>query len=184
MNHIESAKPKKLYDINVLRTLSIIGVVFFHAYGMMYATHFQSVADMYRQTYSTCLEVLLGFRMPVLIFSSGFLYSYLLGRGKYKDTSRYVYHKFKRLIIPYFVFATIYSLMFMHNLDIATIIKGNLAHLWFITMLFWCFCAIRLFSFGTADNQQPTIVIRMRSSCCIVPSHVLSLGTSNIHGDT
>ena len=145
---------KKLFDIDILRTLSIIGVVFFHAYQMMYANHFQSIANVYRTTYFNFLEILSSFRMPLLIFSSGFLYSYLLGRGKYKDTPRYVYHKFKRLIIPYFVFATIYSLVFMHDLDIATIIKGNLAHLWFITMLFWCFCAIRLFSFGTTNNQQ------------------------------
>ena len=42
-----------LQDISVLRSLSIIAVVFFHVYGMMFANHFPATKELYHSIYFT-----------------------------------------------------------------------------------------------------------------------------------
>jgi fucose 4-O-acetylase-like acetyltransferase len=84
-----------------------------------------------------------GFRMPLFIFISGYLFSYLLNeRGKYASVFDFIKKKFCRLIIPYFIFAW---LMGLTNKDLTTEnLFDGYAHLWFIFMLFWSFVLARL----------------------------------------
>lgn len=150
---------KKLYDVVVLRSLATVMVVAFHAYGMMYWQEggFGSaeMADRYKDLYYDINQFVLNFRMPLFVFISGFLFSYLeRERGKYPTFTGLLSNKFKRLIIPHIVFATIFMLSKGEGLNIKTIISGWYAHLWFITTLFWCFICTRLSTLTPYSNTR------------------------------
>ena len=137
---------KKLYDVVVLRSLAIIMVVAFHAYGMMYWGHFPNMTNEYKEIYYNINQYVVNFRMPLFIFISGYLFSFLeREKNKYPTFLALFQNKFKRLIIPYLIFATIYMLTTGMGFDLKVLISGSCGHLWFITMLFWCFMCARLF---------------------------------------
>ena len=137
---------KKLYDVVVLRSLAIIMVVAFHAYGMMYWGHFPDMTDEYKEIYYNINQYVVNFRMPLFIFISGYLFSFLEHeKNKYPTFLALFQNKFKRLIIPYLIFATIYMITTGMGFDLKVLISGSCGHLWFITMLFWCFMCARLF---------------------------------------
>ena len=150
---------RKLYDVVIIRSFAIIMVVFFHAYGMMYWGHFPNSQDVYEGLYYGINQYVLNFRMPLFIFISGYLFSYLeRERGKYPTLRSLVNNKFQRLIIPYFVFATLYMLS-NHCFDVKELLLGGCAHLWFITMLFWCFVIVRLVSKILHNDRLSTNLI-------------------------
>ena len=64
-----------LSDIVFLRAISIVFVVAFHAYGMMYAAaHFPALKDTYYQMYFTLNQcVFINIAMPMFVFVSGYL---------------------------------------------------------------------------------------------------------------
>lgn len=138
----------KLYDVVLIRSLAIILVVFFHSYEMMYApVHFPDMTDVYRDMYYNVNSIILRFRMPLFVFISGYLFSYLeKSKGKYATFKSLIKNKFCRLIIPFFIFAIIYMLT-TNSFDISSLISGDCAHLWFIAMLFWCFIITRILRF-------------------------------------
>lgn len=144
----------KLYDVVIIRSFAIILVVAFHAYGMMHAeAHFPCVKTIYYDYYYNVNDLALKFRMPLFVFISGYLFSYLeKAKGKYPTFKDLFNNKFKRLIIPYFVFAVVYMLT-TNSFSLELLFAGGTAHLWFITMLFWCFIFTRLLSFVPYNNH-------------------------------
>lgn len=140
-------KTDKLYDVVVIRSLAILLVVAFHAYGLMMTDAIFQNAQVYRDMYSNLNNIVLAFRMPLFIFISGYLFSHLENdRGKYATFRGLVSNKFKRLIIPYFVFVTL-MMLGMNDFHVSTYWQMNYYHLWFIPMLFWCFVFCRVQSF-------------------------------------
>lgn len=142
------SKGERLNDVVVIRSLAIVMVVAFHAYDMLFAeAHFPDVNQMYRGMYYTVNNVILQFRMPLYIFISGYLFSHLENdRGKYATFRGLLANKFKRLIIPFYVFATVFMLS-INNFSASPYYTWDYLHLWFITMLFLCFIFTRLLSF-------------------------------------
>lgn len=130
---------KRLYDISILRSFCIIIVVFFHCYGMMYAGHFPEMVSIYERLYfipNQC--VFINIAMPMFIFVSGYLFQYLLMKGKYQTWSGLLKKKGLRILLPYFVF----GLLFMATTSDWhpwNLLKGGYWHLWFLPMLFWSF---------------------------------------------
>lgn len=130
----------RLDYISILRTICILVVVFFHCYGMMYTeAHFPETVSVYKQWYFTLNQcVFINIAMPMFVFISGYLFEYLLQKGKYPTWSNLLQKKGVRILLPYFMF----GLFFMattndwHPLQLFT---GNYWHLWFLPMLFWCF---------------------------------------------
>lgn len=139
---------RKLYDVVIIRSLAIVMVVAYHAYGLMYWGYFPDMTQRYTELYYGINQFALNFRMPLFIFISGYLFSYLEGeRGKYGTLVALVKNKLHRLMIPYFVFSLFYMLT-TKSFSIVRLLNGDFSHLWFITMLFWCFVTtglIRLF---------------------------------------
>ncbi|WP_455587188.1 acyltransferase family protein [Bacteroides sp.] len=135
-----STSKGKLQDVVILRSFAIIFVVAFHAYGMMYASsHFPETQTIYHKLYYNINQLIFKFRMPLFIFISGYLYSHLiLDRGKYPTFTELIKNKFKRLIIPYWIF-TFLIMISTNSFNITKFTSGSYSHLWFITMLFWCF---------------------------------------------
>ena len=70
----------KLTYISILRSLSILVVVFFHVYQYMYVpAHFPETVQMYHDTYfwfNQCVGI--NIAMPMFTLIAGFLFSYLL----------------------------------------------------------------------------------------------------------
>ena len=136
---------KKLYDVVVLRSFAIVMVVAYHAYGLICWGLFPEMTENFKDLYYNVNEYVVNFRMPLFVLISGYLFSYLeRERGKYPTFGALFKNKFKRLIVPYFVFAIFYMLTIEGGFDLKDLMSGDCAHLWFVTMLFWCFIFTRL----------------------------------------
>lgn len=164
---------KKLYDVVVLRSLAIIMVVAFHAYGIMYWGGFPDMTETYKDLYYKFNQYVVNFRMPLFIFISGYLFSFLeREKGKYPTFLELLKNKFKRLIIPYFIFATIYMLTITLTLNIKTLISGDYQSFWFITMLFWCFICTRLLRLVPLGNKIHSQIVVLTISFIVLFVHI------------
>lgn len=101
--------------------------------------HFPEIVSIYQDLYympNQC--ILVNIAMPMFIFISGYLFEFLLQRGKYPTWGNLVKKKCMRLLLPYLIF----SLFFMcitNNWNFSLLYAGVYGHLWFLPMLFWCF---------------------------------------------
>ena len=137
---MEKARTNRLTDVVFIRCFSILVVVAFHAYGMMLAKgHFPNLYLKYESLYERYVSMgVINYAMPLFIFISGYLFSYLLGLHKYKVFTTFVWNKFKRLIIPFWLFCIM--MMLTNNcFNIWNLLNGTFLHLWYLPMLFWCF---------------------------------------------
>lgn len=130
---------KRLDDISILRVLCILVVVFFHCYGMMYAEHFPDTVSVYESLYyipNQCIFI--NIAMPMFVFVSGYLFEYLLLRGKYPTWGNLLQKKGIRILLPYFVFG-LFFMATTGNWHPLRLLYGTYWHLWFLPMLFWNF---------------------------------------------
>jgi fucose 4-O-acetylase-like acetyltransferase len=128
---------KRLYDVELIRSLAIIFVVTYHCFApyFIFPVFNVPINDSLRFIF---LE-LSSFRMPLFVFLSGYLFSYLyIMKNKYQDSQDFVIKKFKRLIIPYVIF----YILFHFTANSIGNHKPE-GHLWFIRMLFMEFIFIR-----------------------------------------
>lgn len=127
-------------SLSVIKSVSIMVVVAFHAYGMMYANHFPAVSEAYREMYFDLNQyVLIDIAMVAFTFCSGFLFKYLLTINKYSTWRKLLSKKAVRILLPYFVFSLLFQIT-TNSFDLMAIIRGNgFQHLWYLPMLFWCF---------------------------------------------
>lgn len=133
----------RLSEPDVIRAVTAVIVVLFHAYGMMYTpAHFPDTVEIYREKYYWFNSICLWFHMPLFIFISGGVYGYLYHvKGKYRDTLPFIWNKMKRLLIPYVIFSVIFMVT-TNGWSWSGLFSGTYSHLWFLTMLFWCFVGI------------------------------------------
>lgn len=131
----------KLTYISILRSLSILVVVFFHVYHYMYVpAHFPETVQMYHDTYfwfNQCVGI--NIAMPMFTLIAGFLFSYLYDKGKYQEFVPLIKKKAMRLLLPFFVF----GILMMATTGVPfrpwELYTGGFAHLWYLSFLFWCF---------------------------------------------
>lgn len=135
-------KKERLNDIVILRSVSILLVVFVHSF---YIYNYGVLSDINTPFLQierfVNLDILNKFRMPMFIFISGFLFSFLhYKKHKYPRFVDLFKNKFKRLIIPYWVFFPITALCLgkLYQLSVYDFLYP-MGHLWFLLMLFWCF---------------------------------------------
>lgn len=97
-----SVRKQRLDNLSIIRGISIIVVVAFHAYGMMYVHFDDATNQMYSQIYEKFNQsVLICIAMPMFVFVSGFLFSYLLSLGKYNTWKELVRKKVYRILLPF-----------------------------------------------------------------------------------
>lgn len=130
----------RLEYISILRSLSVLGVVFFHVYGYTFAEHFPDTRALYESTYYWLFQcVVINIAMPLFTFIAGYLFEYLFfEKGKYQAFLPFVNKKIKRLWIPYFVFGII-MMATTSNFHPLRLLQGGFWHLWYLPNLFWCF---------------------------------------------
>ena len=171
INTQEIIKAERLDDIDILRAFSIIVVVFFHCYGMMYAEgHFPNSMSVYENRYFTINQsALINVAMPMFTYVSGYLFQYLLMKGKYQTWGGLLKKKGLRILLPYLVFGAFFMVT-TGNWHPLQLLNGDYWHLWFLPMLFWCFiigysiCRIKL------NKCAELILLLLSFSGTLVPS--------------
>ena len=131
----------KLTYISILRSLSILVVVFFHVYQYMYVPrHFPETVQMYHDAYfwfNQCVGI--NIAMPMFTLIAGFLFSYFYDKGKYQEFVPLIKKKAMRLLLPFFVFGILMMATTGVPFKPWELYTGGFAHLWYLSFLFWCF---------------------------------------------
>lgn len=139
-------KKERLQSISIIRAISITFVVAFHAYGMMYASHFPATKELYRSIYFPINQFyFINIAMPMFVFVSAYLFAFLTAKNKYPTFSYLIKNKIKRILLPYFCFGMI-MMASTNNFHPLELLSGGFWHLWFLPMIFWCFLITYLLS--------------------------------------
>lgn len=133
----------KINNLNILRLFAITLVVLRHSFAPF--TKSWDISKLYQYSESADIlgQYIATISMPLFVFISGLLYSYLRN-----DLNKYPTHKIlfrkktKRLIRPYLFLAPLYIYLFSDANSFSTIMinlwKGT-GHLWFLLMIFTVF---------------------------------------------
>jgi fucose 4-O-acetylase-like acetyltransferase len=133
----------RFLDIQILRAIAILSIVFGHSL----AIHTSAWSFIYK------IQPFIPFKIIGFLFSSYFLWLFVIMSGflyasqtekKIVNFKYFVINKFKRLLIPYFVWGVIYFLIFNNIsnysiLELMLQLSKGIGHLWFLLMLFWVF---------------------------------------------
>lgn len=85
--------------------------------------------------------------MPMFVFASGYLFSYLKNRcQKYSDGKEFLLKKVKRLLIPFLLWVVVVDLVLFGWIDPSHFLYPP-CHLWFLVMLIECFLVIFIIRF-------------------------------------
>lgn len=128
-------------NISLLRIIAICAIVFAHSYDYygLWESFFPGTEHIdYERERSFMCETAL----DIFVLISGYLYAANLFKGKYQQTLPFLRDKVYRLVIPYFVWGIIMTLLFPDWMTILNFFSGC-HHLWFLLMLFGCFVLIR-----------------------------------------
>lgn len=162
----------RLLEVNYLRAYAIITIVIWHCFvcpltsvwGILEPT--QTTGIIYKVSRLFMPDA----NMPLFTLVSGYLFSYLyhLKTDKYQSLKNFFKTKFERLVIPFLVFGSIYSLI-MPGKSLSQLLEGEGSHLWYCMMLFWCFmirwCVLKI------NNKIVSVFIIILSVGSIVYSH-------------
>ncbi|WP_282180466.1 acyltransferase family protein [Maribacter stanieri] len=118
--------------------------------------------------------------MPLYIFISGLLFSFLRNKlDKYPTMRILIKKKTKRLLIPYIVFAPLYILTFLTFDNVKEFIfhfwKGA-GHLWFLTMIFFTFLVFYLLEEKFKNNFKLGFILVLLFFCFFPFYFYLRLG--------
>ena len=132
-----------------LRVFALCMVVLRHSFAPF--TGAWGLFSSFKQNYFVVVlgEYVSSISMPLYVFISGVLFSYLRNKlNKYQTLDVLIQKKTKRLLVPYIIFAPLYIIFFMTYDNISDFIfyfwKGA-GHLWFLTMIFVVFIVFYLF---------------------------------------
>lgn len=137
---------KLLYEISIIRPLIIFLLVVYHALCVFTKGWVAPEGVPANSVYWWLGHLISGFRIETIAFVGGYVFSYqCIELSKRNSFGSFVWKKFKRLIIPCFVFGVLYYLLFRFNPEKFSWnvafwkVANGIEHLWFLPMLFWCF---------------------------------------------
>lgn len=144
-------------DLTTLRALAILLVVLRHCFAPYMKTW--PVSEYY--TYELFTDIMGKYistiSMPLFVFISGFLFSYLRNKlKKYPTFQILLSKKIARLLRPYIILAPIYILIFVdinYILDFINPLWKGAGHLWFLLMIFLVF--ILFYPLATYFKKKP-----------------------------
>lgn len=175
----DSSAPKKKYleDIVLLRLLLIFLLIWNHAFAP-YSGKWDAIPNIENiAVYKWLVLIVYHMRIQALIFISGYLLGYTSMRKPdallFKNC---VVKKIKRLLLPCIIFSIIYYVIFYDitrplNQIAYTIINGA-GHMWFLPMLFWCFCGVWL---AEKFKISPKLILAISVICAIIPTPTIPL---------
>ena len=137
-----------LYEISIIRPLIIFLLVVYHSLCVFTGGWVPPQGVPSNDVYWWLGHLISGFRIETIAFVGGYVFCYqCLELGRRQGFLGFVWKKFKRLIIPCFVFGIAYYMLFRFNAARFTWrvafwrVANGVGHLWFLPMLFWCFLA-------------------------------------------
>lgn len=160
---------KILYEVNIIRPIVITLLVLLHAFAIFYGGWDKpyGVKDIKIYEYLSC--IIRGFRIETIAFIAGYVFSYqVTDLGRVYTLRGIAKKKFLRLVVPCWIFGIVYALCFSRSepiLDNIVAILNGIGHLWFLTMLFWCF--ITLFIINKYTSGKGNIILLL---CLLVAS--------------
>jgi len=128
--------------IDYMRVFAIISVVVFHIYQMTFMGNHLVESTRQKNWDLYFIPVycwLINIAMPLFMMISGYLFYYLLAKGKYNSWKVFLKKKTLRLIVPYFTFGIIMCLTTGNSKGILNLYTGTYWHLWYLSGLMWCF---------------------------------------------
>lgn len=143
-----SVNKRLLYEISIIRPLIIFLLVVYHSLCVFTGGWVPPQGVPSNDVYWWLGHLISGFRIETIAFVGGYVFCYqCVELGKRQGLLAFVWKKFKRLIVPCFVFGIAYYLLFRFNAARFTWrvafwrVANGIGHLWFLPMLFWCFLA-------------------------------------------
>lgn len=121
---------RNLVYIEILRTFALLCVIYFHIIGMIGPK--VPISGMSSISYSS--GMLVGIAVPLFMFISGYLYKPV----ENSQIVPFIKKKVVRLWLPYIVFSTLIMIT-SGFFSFSALLSGGFYHLWFLTVLFWCF---------------------------------------------
>lgn len=139
-------KKKLLYEISIIRPLIIFLLVVYHSLCVFTGGWVSPDGVPSNDVYWWLGHLISGFRIETIAFVGGYVFCYqCVELGRRQGLLTFVWKKFKRLVVPCFVFGVIYYLLYRFNPNRFSWnvafwrVANGIGHLWFLPMLFWCF---------------------------------------------
>ena len=139
---IQSVNTKRLDEIALMRPILIILVVLYHAMAIHTGNWSLPEGTVQIGLYAAVGRIAYIFMLESFVFISGYLYAYQRSKRGEDNFSMLVRKKWKRLLLPCWLFGILYALMFGWSSSILETIMAvitGIGHLWFLFMLFGCF---------------------------------------------
>src|SRR5690606_23013343 len=132
---------KRIREVDIIRPLAILLVVFTHCFAIYTGSWTNPNPELVKEIfgYKVFTDFLSAFRMPAVVLIAGYTFTYFQQR-KPQGFKHIFKSKFKRLIIPSYIFGIFYIIAF-RDIKLKSFIEltSGIGHLWFLPMLFWCF---------------------------------------------
>lgn len=144
---------KLLNEVSIMRPLAIFLLVVMHSftiYGIEgHPGGWKALFDVEIPAYYYLAKIITGFRIETIALIAGYVFAYqsidLHRNYSFKD---FAWKKFKRLLVPCYVFGIFYYFILLFQQDSFTMLGflnavfDGAGHLWFLPMLFWCFLGL------------------------------------------
>ena len=180
----DSNKKKLLYEVSIIRPIVIFLLVVMRSF-TMYSGGWkkpEGIDDV--SIYYWFVKFITGFRIETIALVSGYVFAYqsVELHRKY-DFLPFALKKFKRLIIPGFVFSLLYYFIFRFDANSFGTLKwffdltSGFGHLWFLPMLFWCFILIWIIDKYHLSSKLLFLVLAL---CSIIYIPKLPFGISRM----
>ena len=135
-----------LNEVSFMRPILLVLLVAYHAFAP-YISSMKAwpLPDGFHQVevYDWIGLLSRAFRLEGFVFISGYIFTFqLVEKRKFSSFKHLFTSKFQRLLIPGFIFSSLYILFFLHGVSpLSTVLKivGGAGHLWYLPCLFWCF---------------------------------------------
>lgn len=141
-------KKRLLFEISIIRPLIIFLLVVYHSLCVFTGGWPAPAGVPENGVYWWLGHLISGFRIETIAFVGGYVFCYqCVELRRRQGLPAFAWKKFKRLIIPCFLFGIVYFLLYRFNPArfhwnaAFWRIANGIGHLWFLPMLFWCFLA-------------------------------------------
>lgn len=182
---------KILQEVNIIRPIVIALLVFIHAFAIFGGGGWalpNGVEDI--KLYHYLPSIIRGFRIETIAFIAGYVFSYQSNDlGRTYSLLGIIKKKFVRLIIPCWIFGIFYALCFCRASSIINnliSILNGIGHLWFLTMLFWCFLALFFIDkyynkYGFRGKGGIILFLCLSAASCIpIPVEIPTMGLNRM----
>lgn len=132
---------KLLAEVACIRPILILLLIVYHAF-LIYAGGWREPAGFEsNEAYGWIARFSYSFMLEMFVFVSGYVWAYQIERGKKFTFLHLVKDKAIRLLLPCFIFSTIYWFLLRPTPPQCIVVQivNGVGHMWFLPMLFLCF---------------------------------------------